>query len=109
MLDNLLHLANITTNLPDDDSLKREFMKKEIDWVLDWVMGKSPIIEFEEQDELFEIINNLTGSYYSVLVDYFGKSASSTPKLGTIDQFGLAGISQVMSVPPSLHRGRSVY
>lgn len=81
LLNNLINLARITSNLPEDIEQKKELMKREIDWVINWVMNIYPFYNMEViEEESFKVINSLIENLYPTLTTYFSSSSSpSTP------------------------------
>jgi len=78
LLNSLIDLVRLTSNLPETKELKKEFMKREVDWVINWVMNVKPYYDIEDvSGETFQIINYMVEKTYPILTSYF--SSSSTP------------------------------
>lgn len=85
LLTNLAALIRIISNLSDDDKIKRSILKKEYDFVIDYLMNKFPYKEDDTQlNKKFKIVNNLIKTYYPRFVNYLSEnrvSPTNTPEL----------------------------
>lgn len=92
----LIDLVRIISNLPEDIEQKKELMKREMDWVIDWIMNITPYKDTSDiKEEPIQVINYLLQKTYPLLTTFFSNSECATPPLrGRPDKINNLGPQQ---------------
>jgi hypothetical protein len=85
ILNNCLELVNIIKKIPTDISSRKIFLQNNIKWIIKWLMNEKPYYDTDDiENNIIQIINNITCKYYNELCEYFksynSESGFSTPK-----------------------------
>ena len=74
LINNLLDYVRVTSNLPEDENIIKNFLKKEIDIVVNYIINKSPLLKEDDIDNNeLKIINYLLKTYYNIFTKYLDK------------------------------------
>jgi len=77
VLNNCLELVNIIQKIPTDISSRKIFLQNNIKWIIKWLMNEKPYYDSDDiENNIIQIINNITCKYFNKLCEYFNSQDS---------------------------------
>lgn len=110
LMNNLLDYIRITSNLPTEKNIIKIFLKKEVDYVIKYMLNETPVLDDDKIDNnQSKIINYLLKSYYDIFYNFLNNINKNKDKNKDNENNHKYLGAQFSAYKPALCRNSSIF